>query len=237
MPPLCPSEGDRFDVFSNEHFADPLNSQLDKLTCSSSRRVRFNREDKVFNPDLEYYTDEDIKIKWCNILDLQEIRQEAKEVSSLIRHHAKTQYCELAMAHRKTTLILASDFRSLVKLTPTTPDQDLSIWCSRDDGRRGLERFASKVYGCFRRRDVSEARIAVLAEQNCQRTQQFCDPELIAAKSRAVSLRARTFALFLAGADEKQVSKRDLEQPRQAPPRKRSKVYHVDTTTQIIDVN
>jgi hypothetical protein len=220
------------DVFNYETFAGPLNAQLDKLAASSRRRVRFAREQEiVMNPEKEYYTDEDIQIKWWSMEGLGEVRQRAKQLSTLLRHHAKSHDCELTMAHRKTTLILASDFHSLVKLSLTSPVQDLSTWCSRDDGSRGLERFSSKVYCSFRRRDVTNTRAAVLEEQSRQRSQQIYDPELIAEKAREVSRRARNFALFFGGADAKQVSdakqvlKRDGPPPvRQIPPRKRSRM-------------
>ena len=183
------------------------------------------------NPEQEYFTEEDIHIKWWGPEDLQLIRQNAKLTSARLRHHAKSQDCDLTMAHRKTTLILTADFSSLVKLPPTSPDQDLSSWCSRDDGRRGLERFASKVYASFRRRDVANTRASVLSEQARQRCEQIDDTEAIAQKSREASKRARSFALFFGGADSSQVnsSKRTSRQAppiRRAPPRKRSKMFH-----------
>lgn len=209
---------------------DPLHCQLDRLTVSTTRRVRFSREqDKILNPQTEYYTDEDISTKWWAMDDLAEIRERAKSMSALLRHHAKKHDCDLTMAHRKTTLILASDFGSLIKLTRSSPDQDLANWCSHDDGRRGLERFSSKVYHCFRRRDVVESRKAVIDEQARQRSQKIFDPEAIAQASAKISRRSRNFALFFGGADAKQVLKRGQEAPsRRAPPRKRSRICHED---------
>jgi hypothetical protein len=218
--------GHSYDVLSAERFADPLNCQLHKLTVSSPRRVRFShQQDRILNPQIEYYTDEDTKIKWWGNDALLQIRQRVKALSALLRHRAKSHDCDLTMAHHKTTLILASDFHSLIKLTPSSPDQDLAKWCSQDDGRRGLERFSSKVYHCFRRRDVTDTRKAVIREQERQRAQKICDPEAIAQISAKGSRRARNFALFFGGADAKQILKREQEAPaRRAPPRKRSKI-------------
>jgi hypothetical protein len=207
---------------------DPLNCQLNRLTVSSKRRVRFSHtQDRILNPQAEYYTDEDIAIKWWSMGDLSEIRERARSQSALLRQHAKKTDCDLTMAHRKTTLILSGDFQSLIKLTPLSPDQDLANWCSHEDGRRGLERFSSKVYHAFRRKDVVETRKAVIEEQDRQRSQQIYDPESLAQASTKISRRARNFALFFGGADAKQVLKRELPS-RRPPSRKRSKMCHAD---------
>ena len=231
MPPLCATE--HFDVFSNERFSRRLSLQLDSILSAtipvpSARRVRFSqKQDKVFNPAQEYYTDEDMERKWIGFDTLQDIRQEARELSSSLRKRQSSP-CNVALAHRKTTLIIASDLQSLVKLSHTTPEEDLSRWCSIDDGRRGLERFSSGIYYCFRRRDISCVRSVVLAEQQRQRAEHVHDLDAIAQKSCEVSRRSRNFALFLGGADAKQVQKRGIDSApcRQVPPRKRSKVYH-----------
>ena len=130
------------------------------------------------------------------------------------------------MAHRKITLILKRDFNSLLKLTMRSPDQDLSAWCAHDDGRRGLERFTSKVYASFRKRDVADTIGAVLEEQKRQTLAQLTDPELIAQASRTVSQRTRSLANFFGAADAKQaLAKRETEFTRTVPARKRSKIW------------
>ena len=226
---------ERYDVFSNERFADPLKLQLSKLVSapSSRRKVRFNREhNTVINPQREYYTDEDVQIKWWSADDLHDMRQQARTLSTLLRRNAKFQDCVLTTAHRKITLMLASDFHSLIKLSPSSPDQDLAMWCSEEDGRRGLERFASKVYSAFRRSDVNNTRRAVISEQSRQRFQQQLNPEAIAQIARDCSRRARSFAQFFGGADASQTTKKrdealvQREPNRRAPPRKRSKIFH-----------
>ena len=240
MAPLCSPDVIHVDTTTNSSFELALMSdevsvsldlqcQLNKLTVSSKRRVVFSQEqDRILNPQTEYYTDEDISTKWWSMQDLANIREEAKSMSALLRHHARKHDCDLTMAHRKTTLILASDFHSLIKLSPTSPDQDLANWCSYEDGRRGLERFSSKVYHSFRRKDVTDSRRAIIEEQQRQRLLNISDTEAIAKASAKYSRRARNFALFFGGADAKQVLKRDLQQApaRRAPPRKRSKMCH-----------
>jgi hypothetical protein len=242
-----------FDVFSNERFGEPLKRQLDVLQTATNpvsrrRKVTFHSSSSptrttIINPEREYYTDEDIRIKWWAAADLQDIRKRAKAISTMLRQNAKVEDCDLTMAHRKTTLSLARDYQSLVKLSPSTPDQDLAMWCSSDDGRRGLERFASKVYGSFRRHDVSNTRTAVIREQARQKFEGMSNPDAIAQLAQDASRRARTFAHFFGGADASQadderpvavapavrrlaVPQPILSRERVAPPRKRSKIFH-----------
>lgn len=218
------------DTFSSERFAAPLKSQLEAISSipvrTSRKRVRFDeRLNQQVDPDATFYTDDDIEIRWCTERSLHEGRQRARELSSKLRELSKSHDCDLTMAHRKVTLILKRDFNSLLKLTRTSPDQDLSAWCAEDDGRRGLERFTSKVYASFRKRDVAETVSAVLEEQRRQRLAQINDPELLAQASRTVSQRARSFANFFGAADAKQAqAKRETEPSRKAPARKRSKI-------------
>lgn len=218
------------DAFSSERFAVPMKSQLEALSTipckTTQKRVRFNdRLDKTVNPENQFYTEDDIATKWWGERNLLEVRHQAKEFCSKLRQGPLTHDCDLNMAHRKITLILKRDFNALLKLTRTSPDQDLSAWCGQDDGRRGLERFISKVYASFRKRDVAGTVGAVLEEQQRQRLAQFNDPELIAQASRTASQRARSLANFFGAADAKQaLSKRDSEPTRKTPARKRSKI-------------
>ncbi len=218
------------DTFSSERFAVPMKSQLEAIApilCThTKKRVRFNEYLNVtFDPENPYYTDEDIATKWWGEKTLLEVRQRARELSTSLRQSSGSHDCDLTMAHRKITLILKRDFNSLLKLTRTSPDQDLSSWCSHDDGRRGLERFTSKVYASFRKRDVAGTVAAVLEEQQRQSLSHVNDPELIAQASRTVSQRSRSLANFFGAADAKQaLSKRETEPTRTAPARKRSKI-------------
>jgi hypothetical protein len=233
------------DVFSNENFLWPMKLELEAASwenCVPAERsttVRFELETEVINPFPEDYTDEDVQVKWYCMDDLQQIKQRAKEESNELRKSSKGQDTCLCVAHRKTSLMIKSDFKSLVKLSPSTPDQDLSEWCSYMDGRRGLERFASRDYAALRRNDICNTRAAVMQEYARQSEFYLSDPEAIANVAREASKRARTFARFFAAADAdaakpdqpaRRIPSRCHSEVRTisrcAPPRKRSKQYH-----------
>jgi len=210
-------------AFSNERFAYPLKFELEAVkTQEPKRRVRFCREKHVINSRKEYYTDEDIRTKWWTMEELNQIKTEAKAMSNVLRKGVKEQ-CDLTLAHRKTTLMLASNFKALMSLPSTTPDQDLQRWCHQNDGRRGLERFSSRDYCCFRRRDVLNTRNSVLQEQARQSLDGMYDDEVMAKLARAASRRSRTFSLFFGEADAAEARKIQEATERRAPPRKRSK--------------
>ena len=226
----------------------PLKMELDATVATSEFRappaIRFDNMDDIINPMPEYYSDDDIRIRWYTMDELQQIKQQAKEYSSTIRQSNSSQVSCLCSAHRKTSLMLKSDFKSLVKLSQTTPDQDLSEWCSFEDGRRGLERFSSRDYAAFRRSDINLTRTSVIEEFARQRTMLFFDYEAVANHARDASRRARTFARFFAEADagaSKKTQRDDIPPvrttpsrsvselrpaSRRLPPRKRSKQYH-----------
>jgi hypothetical protein len=215
-------------AFCNERFAGPLKLELETVRLDQpKKRVRFDRDKEVINPEAGYYTDEDVRIKWWGFDELDDIKQGAKEASIVLRKTIAVRECSLTMAHRKTSLILASDFKALIRLSPSTPDKDLQGWCSFDDGRRGLERFASKDYSCLRRQDITNTRESVMEEQQRQKETRKRDPEVIARVARETSRRARTFALFFGEADAiERLAIREPTFERRAPPRKRSKLAH-----------
>jgi hypothetical protein len=223
----------------------PLKMELDAATDRKPFRpsvLRFEALDQIINPFHEYYTDDDTTLRWYSMEELQRIKLQAKEDSNAIRQSSTSQDTSLCVAHRKTSLMLKSDFKSLVKLSPTTPDQDLSDWCSFDDGRRGLERFASRDYAALRRSDIHTTRTSVIDEYARQRNMQNVDHEAVANLARESSRRSRTFARFFAEADAGASKKTQHDEPfrrlpsrcrsevqsivRHAPPRKRSKQYH-----------
>lgn len=231
------------DIFSLWPMKLELNATLcEPLTLDSPKTsfVRFEDEIGIINPLCEYYTEEDLETKWLGPGELHQVKQQAKEDSSNLRKETKGQHTSLCLAHRKTSLMLKSDFKSLVKLSPTTPDQDLTEWSSSDDGRRGLERFASRDYAALRRKDICDTRTAVIEEYSRQQTFHVKDDEAIADMARDSSRRARTFARFFAAADA--IAARSPVEPirrlparchsdirtlvRRTPPRKRSKQYH-----------
>jgi hypothetical protein len=197
------------DVFSNERFSLPLKMVLEAASYATtvvvkgrrSSPVRFEDQVQVINPETEFFTDEDVAIRWFGAEDLHLIKMGAKQQSVDLRNNAKNHDSYLCVAHRKTSLMLKSDFKALVKLTPSTPDQDLSKWCSYMDGRRGLERFASRDYAALRRVDITNTRTSVIHEYSRQRSEGIFDLEFVANLARDASRRARTFARFFAAAD------------------------------------
>ena len=149
-------------------------------------------------------------IRWWTQEDLEQIKQAAKEMSLRLRRQAQERGCVVETAHKKTTLMLTNNFQELVKLSPSSPDQDLLHWCARSDGRRGLERFASREYGAKRKDDVLNTRTAVFQEQDRLRaigTNAAVEPEALAKVSREKSRRARTFSLFMGEADAQAVAR------------------------------
>lgn len=192
-------------------FLEPLTFQPPEV---SDRRtlVRFQAEETVINLQTEYYTDEDVRTKWYSNDDLAQIKLEAKELSNELRRSTNSQDTCLTTAHRKTSLMLKSDFKALVKLSPSTPDQDLTKWCSTTDGRRGLERFASRDYTVMRRNDIAKTRQAVFEAASSRQ-----EPEAIAHAARDASRRARTFARFFAAADA-DAAKTPAQDPRRRMP-------------------
>jgi hypothetical protein len=231
MAPLMMIEIPRHDhAFCNERFTFPLQQELETMQFNKPKKlVQFSREtSKVINPETAFYTDRDIRIKWFGMDELGDIKQAAKDMSIVIRRKSKEQHCFLTMAHRKTSLILAADFKALIRLPTSTPDSDLQGWCAYADGRRGLERFASKDYSLLRRKDIIKTRKTVLAEQEKQKKAENQDPETIAKLARESSRRARTFALFFGAADRKELTnnRHEGDFERRTPPRKRSRIEH-----------
>lgn len=244
------------DVFAPERFSRPLKLELEAtlrepLHCSSSswqddacidfsrrkRRIRFDLSTSTINPDPEYYSEEEMTQKWFTALELRSFKVRAKELSNALRKSNKSQdQRTITIAHRKTTLMLKSDFKALTKLSLSTPDLDITRWCLFSDGRRGLERFASRDYAAIRQSDVRATRDAVLAEHARQILSDSYDDEAVAKAAREVSRRARTFSRFFGAADanvanrEENTQRRNLARchseavARPMPSRKRSKM-------------
>ena len=204
------------------------------------RKISFNPRKTIINPEREFYTDEDVRLKWMSSGDLRHLKVSAKELSNRLRKSPRSlDQKTISVAHRKTTLMLKSDFKALMKLSSSTPDEDLSRWCHSPDGRRGLERFCSRDYAAFRQIDIGKVRAAVREECVRQRAAGIQDAEAIASAAQLHSRRARTFARFLGAADASVASEqRDNERrrtlsrchseaaPRASLSRKRSKIFH-----------
>ena len=198
----------------------PLKMELDAAflepieVAPQSASVRFAANVLIINAEPEFYSDDDVATKWFSNDDLARIKVHAKDLCNELRRSDSPQDTTLTIAHRKTSLMLKSDFKALVKLTPTTPDQDLTKWCSYTDGRRGLERFASRDYSIMRRNDISNTLQAVLNGAKLHH-----DAETIAHSAREASRRARTFARFFAAADADVSKNAEESLQRRAPTR------------------
>jgi len=206
-------------------FLEPIAFQAPEVPAGRTT-IRFQVETVTINPEPEYYSDEDVSTKWYSNEDLTMIKFLAKELSNELRRSTCPQDATLTIAHRKTSLMLKSDFKALVKLSPSTPDQDLTDWCSYTDGRRGLERFASRDYSIMRRNDIANTRQAVL-----EGVRTIQDAETIAHAAREASRRARTFARFFAAADADATKNTNETTERSAPARSVSMRPGAITTT------
>lgn len=199
-----------------------INTAPSSIESSTTSESSFTESTTTTTP--EYLDEEDISCRWWTQDDLEQIKKEAKEMSILLRRASKEKGCYVEQAHKKTSLMLSNDFKSLVKLTPSSPDQDLVHWCLRSDGRRGLERFASKGYSALRKEDIMEARRLIFEEQERQRSKQINKPEIIAKIAKEASRRARTFSLFMGEADH--ITSRSRSK---RPPSKKSRVEVPET--------
>ena len=186
------------------------------------RRVSFAGQKIINEGAQEVITVEEMEIRWWSQDDLDNIKKAAKEMSLKLRKLAKEKGCYVEVAHKKTTLMLTNSFQELVKMSASSPDQDLRHWCVRSDGRRGLERFACKEYGNTRKDDVIGTRMAVFQEQDKQRKARKYIPEAMAKVSKAHSRRSRTFSLFMGEADA-QTATRNLERTTSSSSSKRVK--------------
>lgn len=153
---------------------------------------------------------EEIETLWWQKDELSEIRSNAKLLTKMFRQDNRECY-PIMMALKKTKLILNSEIQKLVQLPLSRPDEDLQSWCAKNDGRRGLERYASKEYATCHHNDLYRVRRAVLAQQAIQSEEDIYDAELVAESSRMISRRARTFALFMGEADSYEASASDVQ--------------------------
>lgn len=206
-------------------FPAPTDSRWSNAT--SKRRVSFAGT-KVINEGAdEVITEEEMQIRWWSQDDLEMIKKCAKEMSLKLRKLAKERGCYVETAHKKTSLMLTNSFQELVKMTPSSPDQDLRHWCARSDGRRGLERFACRDFGNSRKEDVLGTRKAVFDEQDRQRRKQTYNPDNIAKVCKAHSRRSRTFSLFMGEADAQ--SANDLSSAASTSSRSRTSVQRTSS--------
>jgi len=170
-------------------------------------KVVFSEENNIY---VECTSDVliDSNDKWWTRNDLGMNKLLIRKIGYAIRKNRRKQkgICPLAMGHHKTKLVLKSDFRRLVKLPLTTPEKDLQRWCAHNDGRRGLERIASKEYNATQVKDHIDIQKMVFKEQKLQQKLNIYDPERIAAICKEISKRSRTFANYMGTADALEIS-------------------------------
>jgi len=176
------------------------------LRCHKTKAVAFPSKIKtVDEKPQEWLSCEEVDLLWWTKKELLSSRSCAKDLSKQIRQ-SEMECTPITMALKKTKLMLGAEIQKLVRLPLSRPDEDLQEWCANDDGRRGLEKYASKEYAILRHGILCSTRIAVLTEQTAQHKQGICDEELIAESSRKMSRCARTFALFMGEADSYEAS-------------------------------
>ena len=198
-------------------------------TCFEKRRkpmkeVSFSIETDFVECAHSPISEETVQLLWWSRDEMSRLRQSARELSTTIRENSDSQACPLVSAYKKTTLMLRNDLEALVKLSPTTPEQDLFRHCCKMDGRRGLERYTSKTYAANRHQDIVDYRNAVFQEQQRQRDDMngsYLDEQLIAKVARESSRRARSFAVFL-GETDSLISRAQVadRKPRRSAPRR-----------------
>jgi hypothetical protein len=180
---------------------------LSPSTCDNSRddknerAVRFSPSIHVMECETPPLSQETSLNLWWTVEEMSYLKHEARELCATIRKTTPDHGCAVATAHEKTSLMLNKNLEALVQLSPSSPEQDLFRWGCKMDGRRGLERFASKSFAESRRQDVQDCRNAVLNEQQRQREKAIHDQEVLAKVARESTRRARTFALFFGEAD------------------------------------
>lgn len=219
----------------------PAVRRVSETSGTCPRRVAFAGAKVINEGEPESISEEEMAVRWWTQDGLDQIKQAAKEMSLHLRRISKEKGCYVETAHKKTSLMLANNFKELVKLSASSPDQDLRHWCARNDGRRGLERFACKEYCNSRKDDVIGARNMVFQEQKRQRTERVYKPDIIAKVSKEKTRRARTFALFLGEADalvargSGRSSVKRSKVTHETPKRSRSKLSHDFTKSAAVD--
>jgi hypothetical protein len=212
-------------------------------TSTDRRRVRFiddcDGSTHSQSPVTEWHepsrlvrTQEEWHAIWYDSEELLDVKKRVKRACVRVAEASGPEPVLLTLAHRKTTLILSSDFRGLMKLSNTSPVTDLRTWCSSRLDCRGLERFACRDYNLFRQKDIRDVRRSVLTAQERLRRGDVDVPddrllgfesydETVAAASRLASRRSRAFAHFVGEADALEASRVYSSESidRGAPPR------------------
>jgi hypothetical protein len=189
-------------MVQNVHNRGPSMSPTAATRRARRKCLRFARSSEVAESHCEPLCEETILALWWSKAEMSFMKKSARDLSMLIRKVSKDRGCVVSTAYNKTKLMLESDLKTLVQLTPTTPERDLLRWCRKEDARRGLERCASKEYAYERRRRMIDHRKAVVTDQTGERdSEEVTDVESLAKVAREHSRQSRTFALFFGEAD------------------------------------
>jgi len=214
-----------------------LNQMVQQRTMK--KRVCFSNNIEMIQNPIDCLTLEDISQIWWNREELALFKVASKNFSRELRKggdgiSSKDTTYPLVMAQKKTSLMMNSDFKSLLKLTLKRPDEDLQSWCVSNDGRRGLERFICKENAIRQRNGIIKIRRSVFAMQQKLRTENSSwNVEKLAESSRVVSRRTRTLAHYMGSADAHAAHSLCYEQR----PCKMRKVTHNNNITSRVDAS
>lgn len=165
------------------------------------KKVFFNHKIRIVeNPG--FLTNNEIERVWWTGEELLSIKKRAKQMCSRLRKKQEVdEVCPISDAYQKTKMVLNSDAKHPALCLAEDLDSELYHWCAATDGRRGLERFASREFAALRRKDVIDTRSAVMQEQARQLQIGEKDEEALAGVAKLTSKTARVFAAFLGEAD------------------------------------
>lgn len=179
-------------------------SSMKVASQKSSKKVVFSDKNQIIESK-NLLSQEEINSCWLKKEELHKLKMAAKKDSERLRRKdAATnddKASKFTMAYKKTKFMLNSNFKELMKLPLSRPDEDLTKWCLRNDGRRGLEKCVSKNFSIWRSKEIRNARKVVFNEQDLQREMNIKDPDAIAKVSRDCTNLSRSFAGFLGAAD------------------------------------
>lgn len=201
-----PLNVDIYQVYTSK----PAENHLDFVRFNSSwpiRTVSAQRKRVVFNNKIRivenpgFLTSNEIERVWWSGDELQSIKKRAKQMCCRLRKRLEPEVCPVSDAYQKTKMVLNSDTKHPALCLANGLGGDLYQWCTSMDGRRGLERFASREFAALRRKDVIDTRSAVMQEQKQQAQAGERNAEAIANVAKLSSKTARVFAAFMGDAD------------------------------------
>lgn len=179
---------------------DVVDRNWDQIPASFDRTNRRSRHRRVlFNPKVRTVKNPSI----LSTNDIQNIWWSSEELVS-IKKNAKRMCLVLRKSYGGTGLLNCHEKQGGLVFASDIPD--LYQWFCFTDGRRGLERFASKSFAIRRHRDIMDTRLAVMREQ--ARWSELTTTidhgqhdEAIARVAKLASENARAFATWMGEAD------------------------------------